>query len=134
MYIKLQGIEKNQKHAVKLAHVLRQVTEKPHIATLGLTGSYSRARQVFALVYPACWSKIAKNVNRAHNLCERMLTPGGCLADVPRECLFYVTRFKLSFLKKHNGNNEVPLFLRVDLMYYSLLSIFGISAAILLSF
>ena len=25
-----QGIEKIQKHAVKLAHVLRQVTEKPH--------------------------------------------------------------------------------------------------------
>ena len=39
---------------------------------------------------------------------------------------------RFSFLEKQNGNNEVPLFLRVDLMYYSLLSIFGISAAIVL--
>jgi hypothetical protein len=81
------------------------------------------------MVYPACWSKIAKNVNRAHNLCERMLTPGGCLADVPLQCLFYVTfrnKFKTVAIFR-------LLYFIFDLIYYSLLSIFGISAAILLS-
>ena len=33
---------------------------------------------------------------------------------------------RFSLLEKQNGNNEVPLFLRVDRMYYSLLGIFGI--------
>ena len=52
--------------------------------------------------------------------------------DVPLECLFYMT-FRFTILEKHTGNNEVPPFLRVDLRYYSLLSIIGILAAILLS-
>jgi hypothetical protein len=43
------------------------------------------------------------------------------LEDVPLERLFYMT-FLFGLLEKQNGNNEVPLFLRVDLRYYSLLS------------
>ena len=78
-----------------------------------------------------CWvSKYLLKGN--HNLCERILTSGVGLGDVPLECLFYMT-FRFSLLEKQNGNNEVHLFLRVDLMYYSLLSILGISDAILLS-
>ena len=42
--------------------------------------------------------------------------------DVPLERLFYMT-FQFSLLEKQNGKDEVPLFPRVDLMYYSLLSI-----------
>ena len=46
------------------------------------------------------------------------------------------THWDGSLMDKQNGNNKVPPFLappflRVDLTYYSLLSIFGISAAII---
>jgi hypothetical protein len=41
--------------------------------------------------------------------------------------------FRFFYSQKKNGNNEVPLFLRVNLRYYSLLSILGISEAIQLS-
>jgi hypothetical protein len=61
-----------------------------------------------------------------------MLTVGVGLGDVPLERLFYMT-FRFFLLEKQNGKNEVLLFLRVDLMYYSLLSILGISTAILLT-
>jgi hypothetical protein len=61
-------------------------------------------------------------------MCEHMLTPSGCLG-VPFERLFYMT-FRSSLLEKQSGSNESSLFLRVDLIYYSLLSIFGISGSI----
>ena len=66
-------------------------------------------------------------------VCERTVTPGGCVGDVPFERLSYIT-FRSSLLERQSGSNEVHLFLRVDLMHYSRLDIFGISAAILLSY
>ena len=45
--------------------------------------------------------------------------------DVPLERLFYMT-FRFSLLEKQNEKNEVPVFLRVDLIYYSLLIILAI--------
>ena len=41
------------------------------------------------------------------------------------ETSFYMT-FRFSLLEKQNEKNEVPVFLRVDLIYYSLLIILAI--------
>ena len=61
-----------------------------------------------------------------------MLTSGVGLGDASLGACSYMT-FRFSLLEKQNGKNEVTLFLRVDLVYYALLSILGISADILLS-
>ena len=71
---------------------------------------------------------------KAHNLCERKLTPGVYLRVVSLQGLHVMT-IRFSLPEKQIGGNEVciSLFLRTELMYYSLLSILGISAAFLLS-
>ena len=63
-------------------------------------------------------------------MCERKLTPGVGLRDVsiPSAPAGMTSRFSL--LEKQNGNNEVPLFLRVDRMYY----LFSVSSAFVLRF
>jgi hypothetical protein len=40
---------------------------------------------------------------RAHNLCERMLTPGVGLGDLPLAPCSYMT-FQFGLLEKQNGN------------------------------
>ena len=47
-----------------------------------------------------------------------MLTPDVGLGDVPIEHLFYMTFRLFFFREKQHGDNEVPLFLRTDLMCY----------------
>jgi hypothetical protein len=71
---------------------------------------------------------------RAHNQRERKLKPGVYLRVVSLQLLHGMT-IRFSLLEKQIGKNEVCifLFLRAELMYYSRLSILGISTAFLLS-